>query len=336
MNTSQALDKVAHATEVAMARYPAMSANGATLAFSGGKDSIALASALAALGHRVRLRAVDMGYSRDWRRRIEQLAVALGQQVEILVVADVMRNDLTEPGIRRDLALRRAFLDSPESAAPGITPCTNCYNCKILSLVDAARRDEPTILFAHHSTDALSSFLKSAVMYIDRWDMGNHVFERAAFRATATAVAKELRAGSERQLERLVDLLCNGRAQTSEPPVERRTLQGQSYIIGRPLFDLKEDATVALVKELGLQAETSGCGHSEAAASRTPREIIHYELLPFIAETAGGRSALEKLARHLTKSLNPDGTIPFDARESRHDLLGPAYKGGPETLADRL
>lgn len=336
MNRALALDRVIGAAEAVLARFPAIWTPGATLAFSGGKDSIALASAMAAMGRPVRLRAVDMGYAKDWRHRIARLAEALGLPVEVLVVANLVRNDLTEPGIKRDLAVRRAFLDGPSVSDPAVTPCTNCYNCKILSLVDAARHDAPTILFAHHATDALSSFLKSALMQIDRWDDDNPVYERHRFRELGTRIALDLRAGSAGQVDRLADLLNQGKAHTSEPPVERRALHSQAYTIGRPMFFLQEDATTALVETLGIVAENSGCGHTSAASTRTPREIVHYELLPLIAETAGGRASIQELSDRLAESLNADGTAPTDARQSRHMLLGTAYKGGPETFANRL
>ncbi|MBT2244302.1 hypothetical protein JQK15_12230 [Sphingobium sp. BHU LFT2] len=336
MNQSQALDRVVQATEAALARFPAIWAPGATLAFSGGKDSIALASAMAAMGRKVRLRAVDMGYAKDWKYRIERLAAALGQPVDILTVADLVHDDLTEPGIRRDLAVRRAFLDSSDASSSIVTPCTNCYNCKILSLVDIARHEVPTILFAHHATDAVSSFLKSALMHIDRWQGDNLVFERSRFRELGMRIALELRGGSQLQIDSLTDLLFQGKAHTSEPPVERRSLQGQSYTIGRPMFFLEEEATTALVGALGIPAESSGCGHSLSTSTRTPREIVHYELLPLIAETVAGRQAIQHLLDILAAKLNKDGTTQADARQSRHVTLGTAYKGGPETLADRL
>lgn len=336
MNRSVALGRVVGAVEAALARFPAIWAPEATLAFSGGKDSIALASAMAAMGRPVRLRAVDMGYASDWRNRIERLAAALGQPVEILVVADLVGGNLIEPSIKRDLTVRRAFLEGDGISNPTVTPCTNCYNCKILSLVDAARREVPTILFAHHATDALSSFIKSAVMHIDRWDEGNLVYERGQFRELATRIAQNLRQGSQVQVERLGELLSQGKAHTSEPAVERRTLHGQEYSIGRPMFFIEEAATAALVEALGIAAESSGCGHSAAPSTRTPREIVHYELLPLIAETAAGRRAIRDLSELLGTSLNADGTAQTDTRQSRHMLLGSGYKGGPDTLADRL
>ncbi|MHA4836012.1 adenine nucleotide alpha hydrolase family protein [Sphingopyxis sp. MSC1_008] len=336
MNQTIALNRVVRAAEAALTRFPAIWAPGATLAFSGGKDSIALASAMAAMDRTVRLRAVDMGYAKEWRGRIERLAAVLGQPIDILVVADLTGDDLTEPGIRRDLAVRRAFLDSPAASDPTVSPCTNCYNCKILSLVDAARHDVPTILFAHHATDALSSFLKSALMHIDRWEENNLIYERNRFRELGTRVALDLRAGSQIGIDRLIDLLRQSKAHTSEPPIERRALQHQTYTIGRPMFFLEEAATIALVDALGVAAESSGCGHSAAASTRTPREIVHYELLPLITETAKGREAVQCLSHSLAANLNEDGTAQSDVRQSRHLLLGAAYKGGPETLADRL
>jgi len=336
MTQPKSLIWLADAIEAAIDRYPALWVEGATLAFSGGKDSIALAAGLAATGRAPRLRAVDMGYNPEWRHRILTLGEALGQHIDIVVVADVMQDDRTEPGIRRDLALRRAFLDQDNSANPIVTPCTNCYNCKILSLVDATRRDVPTILFAHHATDALSSFVKTALMYIDRWDDGHRLFDRDRFRSLGKRMAQALRDGERSTMEKLTSLLDARLAHTAEPPFEHRMLQGHPYSIGRPLFFVQESATARLVRDLGIDAEGSGCGHTAAAATRTPREIVHHELLPMIAETEVGRTTLQDLAARLTDSLRSDGTIDIDIRAARHSLLGPDYKGGPTTLADRL
>ncbi|MDB5438335.1 MAG: hypothetical protein JWM33_762, partial [Caulobacteraceae bacterium] len=191
LSSSPALRTVVEALEVAFGRFPDMWNEGATLAFSGGKDSIALASALELSGRKPQLRAVDMGYSQAWRGRIEQLAESLRLSVQILTVADIVRNEEAEPAIRRELAIRRAFLDDDGASKQAVSPCTNCYNCKILSLVDAARRDSPNILFAHHADDALSSFLKSGLMYLDRWRDGNESFDRERFRSLGLQLAAD-------------------------------------------------------------------------------------------------------------------------------------------------
>jgi hypothetical protein len=308
----------------------------ATIAFSGGKDSIALAYALAATGRAVGLRAIDMGYSREWRGRIEEIARSLSLPLEIVSVSKLAEDQTVDADVRRDLAVRRAFLDSPAASAPTVTPCTNCYNCKIISLVYGAGPAPPNILFAHHSQDALSSFLKSALMYLDRWEEGRKVFDKGSFRNLGIQIANGLISGKQATFDKLVSLLAEGKAHTSEPPVERRTLHGHTYVISRPLFFLDEVDTTALAQAADVRPESSGCGHSTSSATRTPREIVHYELLPNIAATESGRASLNALLELLAQHLTADGAATTDARGNRHRLLGAAYKGGPGDLADRL
>ena len=277
-----------------------------------------------------------MGYSQAWRGRIESLAESLRLPVQILTVADIVLSDETEPSIRRELTVRRAFLDEEGASRRTVSPCTNCYNCKILSLVDAVRGESPHILFAHHAEDALSSFLKSALMHLDRWQDGNETFDREKFRGLALRVAAELRAGTKGAVDRLTSLIDSGDAHTSEPPVERRKFKENGYRIGRPMFFVREAMTVAVTQDLGLCAESSGCGHSAAASTRTPREIVHYEILPFVAETDAGKAALGELFEAVAAGLAIDGSTGVDVRGVRHLLLGTRYKGGPDTLADRV
>lgn len=335
MKKSGALHSIIDAIEEVFERYPAMWSEGATLAFSGGKDSIALASALVATGRKPLLRAVDMGYSSTWRGRIEGLAQHLRLPLQTLTVAEIMQDDETEPAIRQELALRRAILDDT-SPSTQISPCTNCYNCKILSLVDFARLDSANILFAHHADDALSSFLKAALMYLDRWRDGNRSFDRDRFRAMGFKMAADLRNGNKTTEDELISLIASSHAHTSEPPMERREIKGYAYRIGRPMFMVKEAWTAAFVQDLEIRAESSGCGHTLAAATRTPREIVHLEVIPHVAETARGREALDDLWTAIAAGISRDGTASFDARGERHLLLGESYKGGPGTLADRL
>lgn len=333
---TEALRQVIDGIELSLSRFPNMWNEDASIAFSGGKDSIALAYGLASMGRRVGLRAIDMGYSPAWRGRIESIARALSLPLEVVAVSKLAEDDSVDLVARRDLAVRRAFLDGPSVSVATVTPCTNCYNCKIISLVYGGSVPTPSILFAHHAQDALSSFLKSALMYIDRWESGRLVFDKEAFRAVGSRIAADLSAGRQSAIDQLAALLSDGKAHTSEPPVERRSLHGKAYVIARPLFFVDEAATAAVAKISGASPESSGCGHSATAATRTPREIVHHELLPSIASTSTGRAALGNLLQLLATSLSADGTAKVDVRAARHQLLGANYKGGPDSLADRL
>ena len=276
-----------------------------------------------------------MGYSPGWRGRIEAIARTLSLPLEIIAASTLAKDDALDSEVRRDLVRRRAFLDNL-AANPTVTPCTNCYNCKIISLVHADSSGTRTILFAHHAKDVLSSFMKSALMYIDRWEEGRRVFDRDAFRRLGTQIACELRLGNQATVDYLASLLAEGKAHTSEPPIERRTLHGRAYVIARPLFFVDEAATAVLAKTVVAQPESSGCGHSMASTTRTPREIVHHELIPWISATEAGRASLRMLIGLLAHSLAADGSANVDVRRSRHLLLGPNYKGSPADLGDRL
>lgn len=323
--------------ERAIALFPELDRPDAALAFSGGKDSIALAFALKAVGRPIPLRAVDMGYHPEWRGRISAIAAQLELPLEVLRVDSIINDEKVDAEARQDLSRRRTFLDSLAAAAsPRVTPCTNCYNCKIISLVHGGSGQVPIIFFAHHLTDVLASFLKSALMFHDRWAGGNSIFDRDRFRALAQLVAKDLRGSGSEYLNVFEGYLEEGSAHTTEPPLERRHLHGADYIIGRPLFFVAEISTAELAASLKVRAESSGCGHSLLSQTMTPREIVHREMLPFIEETPLGRANLCRLFEAINRRLNNDGTAQAEVRTSRHLLLGSAYKGGPEQLSDRL
>ncbi|MEG8057048.1 hypothetical protein QP150_10165 [Sphingomonas sp. 22L2VL55-3] len=102
------------------------------------------------------------------------------------------------------------------------------------------------------------------------------------------------------------------------------------------MFFVRESVAAQIALDLGIQAESSGCGHTAAAATRTPREIVHRELLPLVAETHMGKAVLQELLEAVVTGLRADGTASVDVRGVRHLALGERYKGGPGTLADRL
>src|SRR4051794_12449162 len=118
MPAREALRKVVDGIEEAFSRFPDMWNAEAQIAFSGGKDSIALAYALGATGRPVRLRAIDMGYSRQWRDRIQNIADALSLPVEIVRVSALVEDTKVDPEVRHDLGVRRAFLDRLEATDP--------------------------------------------------------------------------------------------------------------------------------------------------------------------------------------------------------------------------
>jgi tRNA(Ile)-lysidine synthase TilS/MesJ len=322
----------------ALDRYPLLKREVVTVAFSGGKDSIALAYSLRQRGLRVRLRAVDMGYSATWGARIIRLAETLGLPLTIKPVRDLIDDSSFEAEARRDLTLRRSLLEKLAiTPAPTTSPCTNCYNCKIISLVNGFQTfGESTLYFGHHATDMLGSFIKSALMYSDRWESGFEVFDRDRFRYHAIQLADALSARRRRTLCRLEHYLASGYASTSEPPVQRGNVHGRDYLILRPMIFATEADTATLTRTLPVRAESSGCGHTAAASTRTPREIVQLEALPLIEASTDGLKTLGWLQNLIIENLTPTGELTSDARQRRHEILGATYKGGRNELPDRL
>jgi tRNA(Ile)-lysidine synthase TilS/MesJ len=318
-------------------RYPGVDIGEVTVAFSGGKDSLALAHALREIGKNVRLKSIDMGYSAEWSARIQAIASALGFDLEIILVADLLATNRLRNGAKNDLAVRRRFLQDLEASPnSNITPCTNCYNCKIIALTQLAPGgDGEIIYFGHHSDDMLASFLKSALMYYDRWELRNEKFVKANF----IALVREFKADLGRENSLFVRLflryLQEGKASTEEPIYERKVLHEAAYAIARPLAFISEEDTKTYSKLLGVSVEGSGCGHTATLETRTPREVIQYDLFPALVSDPIAGENLKLLKESIFQNLNPDGTLRFDTRLEREKMLGRNYKGGQKDLQQK-
>ena len=262
----QALDSCAHV----LTRYPLLDHPSPIIAFSGGKDSIALAHIMRELGKLVRLRAVDMGYSPTWKDRIRGLARRLELDLVILDVRSMTKPTDPSDSIKADMSRRRAFLDDlARQPMEAVTPCTSCYNCKLLALVQSLEGDDSPLYFGHHGDDMISSFLKACIMYHDRWVDGHLSFLRSNYVALVRRLETDLLTAHSAFESSFLNFLDSGHAMTDEPPYEARTLHDVRYEIGRPLIHLEEDDLRAYTNALiGNCAESSGCGHTVALATR--------------------------------------------------------------------
>jgi tRNA(Ile)-lysidine synthase TilS/MesJ len=287
------------------------------------------------IGKRVRLRSVDMGYSASWAGRIMAMANALKFDLELLRVSDLIQLPSLHERARRELLVQRAYLDLLEVRRDAnVTPCTNCYNCKILAITHGSAQDQDKdfIFFGHHSSDLLSSFLKSCIMYYDRWVDGHISFDRENYVKAALRVGDDLAKKDSAFLEIFLRYLKEGFASTEEPAYELKTLHGVKYAIGRPMIQVSEDTVRAYCQELGVGVESSGCGHTLASETRTPREIVQYEVLPIVLRGHHGRENLARIKCAVIESLNFDGSLKADARAGRSTLLGSAYKDGDQGM----
>jgi tRNA(Ile)-lysidine synthase TilS/MesJ len=322
-------------------RYSLISGtNRVLVAFSGGKDSAFAASCLKAAGYNCTLATVDLEYSPNWRNSPEQVASALDLPLQVLSIRNAaFRAELS----REDQSVIDVNLDalqvfSPQRLAEG-SPCTNCYNTKITALRHFAIQQEfEWIVFGHHATDAIVSLLKSAFMYIDRWDYSHPRWDRRTFEKLIAEFADELirSSGPTPLFDRVTELAQMNLATTDEPPVQDLRRGHVEQKIARPLLGVLESEIVSIVRECAVLFEPSNCGHGSLESTRTPREMIHYGLFLTSENRRPNRERLEHLMRLVELGLSSDGRLISNSRERRSELLGADYRPGLDTQTTKL
>jgi tRNA(Ile)-lysidine synthase TilS/MesJ len=316
-------------------RYSLLGAGEDTVvAFSGGKDSIATCLCLSKLGYGVRPVAVDMGYEEGWADRIQALGESLALAVEIIKVR--VKNQALMPSTdHHKIQLRLEVLNSINAAgSSATTPCTHCYNSKVIALDNVARqRVRSKIVFGHHLTDACSSLVKEGLLRIDRIDRGHVNYSRANFETLVeqlSAEARACRAEPAPLFDRIAQLVGEGRVDTDEPPRQPLRLDRPGVDLIRPMFDVWEDALTSLSADLGITPEGSGCGHGATANTETPREMVHYRVLR--QARPGFRDSLAALVK---SNVTNAGLAKTRSRYRRIDDLGANYKRSPP-VSDKL
>ena len=298
------------------------------VALSGGKDSLLLCLVLRELGISHHAVTVDMGYEAGWAERILQRAHAVGIAAEMIDA----RGSTTTPALGSDAATVRlglTVLDSLGTTKKSTaTPCTYCYNVKVMLLDAAADRiGASQVAFAHHMTDAAASLLKEALLHVDRFERGHTRYERSNFESLVSELvtaAMEYDTEPDQPLLRsIADLVSAARVSTDEPPRQplRWDVPDSTEII-RPFFDVDEDTIVSAVSHSGIEPEGSGCGHGLTLSTQTPREMVHHRVL-----AGRGDTAFFSYVSHLVReSITPDGSSITRSRLLRQQLLGCHYK----------
>ena len=303
------------------------------VAISGGKDSLLLALSLQELGIETLLVVVDMGYESGWSKRVGRLLTEVGLEARFVDVRSAVFDPSHQPIINKQLTM---LFEKPLQT--NVTPCTACYNTKIFALNQAMQQQGSSILaLGHHQTDARSSLIKESLMTVDRRIDGHQQYHRNNFAALVDELKVEALEydcfGTEGRLIQATErLVHDDEIDTDEPPRQQLDITRASKIqIVRPLFFVNERAITAEVACLGIRPEGSGCGHSAAIDTQTPRELVQFALF-----RDGLYPRFEELVtRFVLAGLDPTGAAHIKSRFQRASRLGPGYKpplGGLEKL----
>ncbi|WLS44758.1 hypothetical protein Q3V37_25750 [Micromonospora profundi] len=307
-------------------RFDLLPVNNVLVACSGGKDSTFACLVLRELGYIVQPLMVDMGYSAAWERSVSANLHSLGFE-PICISAKAAHASLPDGANRKSLLNLSLTAVSREMPDARFTACTGCYNSKVLVMLNYIRNlgggPFDRIVFGHHATDAASSFLKAALMYIDRWDDGNSMYDPRRFRDLAVQYRSSVIVGDRGLSERVRSLAADGKAATDEAPLQDLVMSSGELVV-RPLFPVWEKEILGYAGSMG-KLESSGCGHTSSKLRQTPREIVQYEIVRPLEED-------ESFRRHMTQMieicLTADGRAAVDTRRLRPKLLGESYKPG--------
>lgn len=321
------LGRVVRQVETTLRRIPVLAASPVVVACSGGKDSLVLAVVLQELGLNPTAALVDLGYDNTWADRVTSRLEMLGIGSQVLAPAQPKLSAGTFLGtlgqLQRNLTVLSFDLE------PSVTPCTACYNSKVLLIQHelGSMSPAPVVAFGHHASDAAASLLKSVFMYMDRWDLGHETYERDIFRTACNEFGDQLMAGNRTLIDRIQEIIRSGLASTDEPLVQQLIVgDDQSLLMVRPLIDVWEHEIVDAVGELDVAPESSGCGHTAALDTQTPREIVLFEV---VRRMEGIPELRSLLTEWINLGLDDNGRLTVDARRRRTEILGPTYKAAP-------
>lgn len=326
--TSITYRKLLDLTALSIDTFGLLSSSSIQLAFSGGKDSFVTAILLRDLGIDFQAIAVDMGYTNGWGERLRSNLSAFGIELEVIEVYSNSTIAKISPAYQTHFKHGLSKLEEIDPFEPkaNVTPCTHCYNSKLHCMASMYTSENVELVFGHHETDALASLIKSFLMYVDSVKEKNQSYSNKRFRCLAEKVTKSLTSSSNAQVLNEIEVaINNGVAGTDEPP-RQNMIDRHGVEIIRPLWYVNESLIKSLSSELNLPVEGSGCGHGAAKCTRTPREIIHWEMLPALHANKSGLQALSILRSLLNNSITSDGRYKYNVRNNRGKIVGDNYK----------
>jgi tRNA(Ile)-lysidine synthase TilS/MesJ len=293
--------------------------------FSGGKDSTYVALVLHELGYRIKLVSIDMKYDSNWAERINKNAKEIGFTPQIISIDDSnMIKELCDDETT-ELLESTYLLNKKKDTSFFGSPCTKCYNSKIIVLGSIASKNQISkVVFGHHANDMISSLLKSGFMYIDRWDQGNMSFNRQTFESLIEQSIVEVQQKNNKAslLKRIETLTQRGLAGTDEPPLQIINKWNTNIDIIRPLLLVFEHEIIEECSIHKLKTEPSNCGHGDTKDSETPREMVYNRFLKNMYQTHDGKETLKWLHEVALSSILSNGRNKINVRNCRSEILG--------------
>lgn len=304
-------------------KYNLFNRNEATVAYSGGKDSLFLCKALHQMGYKVRPLIIDIGYNVSWERAIRNIN-RIGLPAELINMQTIIQEypDITK-------AVNSYFnevLDIQAGKYPKASPCTPCHNAKMTILSYWAKvHDINYIATGHHGTDAITSLLKSYFMYVDRWEYGNVTYSANNYERLIKNYRALFQLPPEdfictKFISSLKELLTNNSIGTDESIVNDYS---GNLVICRPLYDILEYEIVCYYKTDHVEFAVSECFVSNIRNEKklTPREMVQYWILRN-ANIENQRIMIN----YAYECLDEEGRLLYNVRNNRKKILGGQYK----------
>ena len=292
------------------------------VAYSGGKDSYFLYMALRELGIRFETVIFDIGYKINWQYQTELLS-SNGIQVKLLDDLYINHN-MNE----HDKSMIRWYYTMVcSNVKRNLTPCTPCYNAKIILLQHYAKEIGITeCAFGHHGSDAVTSFLKSLFMFLDRFEWHREKFDIQEYYNLVDKYAPIFALNENAFLDsdfyqKAKYLIFNNKIGTDEPI---RQKCGNLDII-RPLFFIFEDEikNELLVRKNSFKKAECFIKGIRRDQFKSPREYIHDKIC---LNEHTNKNNIKQVLQLIYKNLKEDGTLKYDARRERTLLLGERYE----------
>lgn len=292
------------------------------VAYSGGKDSFFTCIALRELGYKINPVILDIGVDNNWSIQIDNLK-------NYGIVAEVINEERLSKFCDWNSSYEiKAYLEmTKENIRKGLTPCTPCYNAKMLMLqFIALKKGIRDCAFGHHGTDAVTSLLKSYFMYVDCLIRKKQEFNIQIFQNLVLEYYDQFTMSTEKfkhsllykDIETMIKL---GYAGTDEPI---RQKCGNIRVV-RPLFRVLENEIIQTLNSTPLFFPKAECFRSgyRINTRMTPREFIQQRLL---LDRNINLEIIQILLKLIEDNLNADGTMKYDVRRNRTKILGGSYE----------